>query len=119
MRKPTTALLIGGPRDGDLLTVEDPYGPIRVAEFTTAPAAYYASPHTHSISGAFRTATHTHSLAQEAVTVTRLYHREEVSLFGHRLSVWVFEGVRAWERDEKVAAHLLSPVARGLIGGRK
>lgn len=97
-----TVLFAGGPKDGELVAIQDDrvLHPIAVAVTNKSVRAWLEEEPLESAQPTFS---------------TKFYHPVKVALFGKRADrpVYVFEDVDA---PAALAAHLLTPLARGLVG---
>lgn len=99
-----TALLIGGPRDGEVLAIRDDRTEIAVVLF--------ADPVRWDAMGPF---VETDDPTEPVAFRTTSYWRRTLVLFGQRMAVWVNEGFTDSGLDMAVSRHLLSPLAHKLI----
>lgn len=95
-----TALLIGGPRDGEVMTACGDEYRIAIAELPEITAKWL---------------TEQESFSSLPVVKTRYYMKRRVNVFGQVLSLWVYELLPKELWDLAAAKHLLSPLALRLI----
>lgn len=94
-------LLVGGPRDGEVLTVENEHAPIFVFRPEPMLATYVAEP----------------GPVEYVMPQKETYYRETVAFFGHALRVHLHESLigRQREANDVVAVHLLSESGKAVL----
>lgn len=96
-----TVLLVGGPRDGELLALQDPSRHwLRVAEFDALTT--WAAPE---------------DPLREVVTQTSHYYEHRLSFFGAPLEVWLHESIEgnAEETTRLLVSHLLTDKGKAVV----
>ena len=101
MSEPVTVLLLGGPKDGELIAVQNPMDGLRVIEFADDYESLYRWGSEDPVA--------------TVETRTRYYAVQRVAMFGRILVVLAIEGMSTEEQAERAFEHLASDKAKAVV----